>query len=170
MPNYKPPKVVRKDNRNTAFPNDSFDIVFSHPPYGTMVNYFSISRVQLSILDAIKFRSNTIGLDDRDLINSTKTFDQSSGTRAKFLHAIPIWIAEAHRVLRRGGSLICVIGDGRDEGYLFHPHTHVIAAAEALGMRVKELFVWVTENKSGMHVKRKGHHIDHNYVVVLKKI
>lgn len=164
---YKRPKISLQDNRNTAFADGAYDVVFSHPPYGTMINYFSMSRVHLSIVELIDLG---LKVSSDGILAATRQADQSSSTNQAFANSIPGWVREASRLLAVNGHLICIIGDGRDKGFLSHHHVDIISHAEAAGMRLKELFIWVTENKSGMHVKRKGHHIDHNYILVLQKI
>ncbi len=168
--NYATPSISLQDSRETNFESESFDVVFSHPPYGNMVNYYSMSRVQLSILEAISFSDKDFSKGISKALHETQKSDQSASTLDKFYKSIPEWISESHRLLRKDGHIIVVIGDGRHNGYISHPHTEIIRASELLGMKLKELFIWVTENKSGMHVRRKGHHIDHNYVLVLKKV
>jgi transcriptional regulator with XRE-family HTH domain len=167
---YIKPTLKLQDNQRTNFSDEQFDVVFSHPPYGTTINYFSMSRVQQSILEHINFKDLEFNKEIHKSLKLTQSDDQSSSTLKKFYAAIPKWINESYRVLQKGGYLIVVIGDSRDKGYLSHPHTEVIKEAESLGLRLKELFIWVTENKSGMHIRRKGHHIDHNYILVMEKI
>jgi transcriptional regulator with XRE-family HTH domain len=167
---YAIPSLSIQDNRSTTFSSGYFDVVFSHPPYGNMINYYSMSRVQLSILGSIALRDKALAKQVGDSLSHAKSSDQSSSTYDHFTQSISGWVKEAHRVLKNKGHLIVVIGDGRSQGYLNHPHTEIVRVAESLGMRLRELFIWITENKSGMHVRRKGHHIDHNYVLVLQKL
>lgn len=166
---YVAPILSVQDNRSTNFESNSFDVVFSHPPYGNMINYYSMSRVQLSILGGILFADKKLTSNVSKALATTQNADQSASTLEQFCRSIPEWIKETHRVLRKDAHLIVVIGDGRHQGFISHPHTEIIRVAESFGMRLKELFIWITENKSGMHIRRKGHHIDHNYVLVLKK-
>lgn len=166
---YVPPELHLCNNQKTPFDDESFDIVFAHPPYSTMINYYSMSRVQQSLIEMVEFDNNVFNEQIHSTLKLTQANDQSASTPAKFYSAIDNWVAESSRLLTNKGYLIVIIGDNRDKGYLSHPHTEIIRAAESASLKLKEMFIWVTENKAGMHVKRKGHHIDHNYILVLEK-
>lgn len=167
---YSVPEVRWGDASALDFEAGFFDTIFSHPPYGNSINYYSISRVGLSIVETYEQQRKLWAVPlVGELLNTVQGHDLSSGTRKKFAKLISTWIGECHRVLRKEGLLLVVIGDNRANGQLFHPHTMVIDEAENHGMVLRELFVWVTENKSGMHIRRKGHHIDHNYILILQK-
>lgn len=146
------------------FDNSSMDVVFSHPPYGTTINYYSINRLPISILESISF-SEDVGIKDA----RCQKLDLSSGTLPRFNSFTEQWVNEAYRVLGNDGVFISIIGDSRDKGNLSHPFTDIIAYGENAGFSLKEMFIWVTNHKSGMHVKRKGNHIDHNYVIIMQK-
>ena len=42
--------------------------------------------------------------------------------------------------------------------------------ATELFPELKDIFVWVTKGKAGMNVKRRGNFIDHNYILIFKKL
>ena len=98
-----------------------------------------------------------------------KENDLSAGTLARFNSFTQKWISEVYRVLKPGGIFVSIIGDSRDGGKLSHPFTDIIHYGETAGLILKEIFIWVTNNKSGMHIKRKGNHIDHNYIIIMEK-
>ena len=164
-PNYVVPTICYGDACSLPFESSTMGLVFSHPPYGTTINYYSINRIPISIIEEISFR-NSLNLPAGDLC---KKKDLSSGTLPRFQSFTRDWISEVSRVLKPGGILITVVGDSRDGGKLSHPFTDIIAAGEANGLILKELFIWVTNHKAGMHVKRKGNHIDHNYIIMMEK-
>lgn len=163
--NYKIPSVLYGSCCSLPFEDNSMGIVFSHPPYGTTINYYSINRIQMSILDLINLKTNS----KSTIIEKCRENDISSGTLSKFCSFTSAWVNEAFRVLRPGGLFISIIGDSRDGGKLSHPFTDIISYGEQCGFVMKELFIWVTNHKSGMHIKRKGNHIDHNYIIIMEK-
>lgn len=163
---YVEPRVMWGDACHTQFSDETFDLVFSHPPYGTAVNYYSISRMQSSVIELV---SSLAGDQDASSLRQCKEADLSSGTLKRFSKKSPEWVSEAARVLKKGGLFLTIIGDSRDGGKLSHPFTEVIAEGEANGLITKEIFIWLTNQKSGMHVKRKGNHIDHNYIIIMEK-
>lgn len=165
IPGYKSPSIQLGNACNLPFLPESMEVVFSHPPYGTTINYYSISRIPLSVLESISFREKEIEPD----ASRCKSQDISSGTLNRFNSFTQSWVKEAYRVLKNKGIFVSIIGDSRDGGKLSHPFTEIIACGEKAGFTLKELFIWVTNHKSGMHVKRKGNHIDHNYVIIMEK-
>jgi len=161
------PQVVLGDSCNLPLPDASASLVFSHPPYGTCINYHAITRIQQSVLELCNLEA--IRAFKGKLLEENRRRDISSGTLHRFEELTGAWIAESFRVLAPGGILLVIIGDSRNAGKLYHPHTLVISRAESLGFITRELFVWITNHKAGMHVKRKGNHIDHNYIIILEK-
>ena len=161
-------KIGNASDLNIA--ENTFGVIFSHPPYGNSINYYSISRVTLSIFELINLGKSIISENYKyNLLNLVQKSDFSSGTLNKFNDSTKHWIAESSRLLKKNGVLLVIIGDSRDNGKLYHPHTSIIQEAEKNGMILRELFIWITSHKSGMHVRRKGHHIDHNYVLIFRK-
>ena len=165
IPSYKKPNIQIGNACTLPFQSDSMEVVFSHPPYGTTINYYSISRIPLSVLESITFQKENVALDTL----RCQSEDISSGTLPRFTAFTQAWVNEAYRVLKKNGVFVSIIGDSRDGGKLSHPFTEIIACGEKAGFTLKELFIWVTNHKSGMHVKRKGNHIDHNYVIIMEK-
>lgn len=165
LKNYSIPKVNYGNACDLPMKDSSAGIVFSHPPYGTTINYYSINRMQISVLELIDFKTD-IRIPS---IKKCRQDDISSGTLKKFRSFTESWVEEVSRVLRPGGLFICIIGDSRDNGKLSHPFTSIISEGERSGLVMKELFIWVTNHKAGMHVKRKGNHIDHNYIIIMEK-
>jgi putative transcriptional regulator len=169
--NYHAANIRWGDATKLEFDNEQFSAIFSHPPYGNTINYFSISRIGLSMIALL---NNNFGMWDKknqsDVLLRAKQDDISSGTYSRFADLTTRWVSECYKVLRKNGVLLVIIGDYRELGKLQHPHTHVIKEAEKQGMVLREIFIWFTENKSGMHVKRKGNHIDHNYILIFQKI
>ena len=165
IPDYKKPVIQIGNACDVPFPSDSMEVVFSHPPYGTTINYYSINRIPISILESIIFKKKSV---EPDALKCQKE-DISSGTLSRFNGFTQSWVYEAYRVLKKNGVFVSVVGDSRDGGKLSHPFTEIIAYGEKAGFKLKELFIWVTNHKSGMHVKRKGNHIDHNYVIIMEK-
>lgn len=165
LSNYPTPSIMFGSTCNLPFDDNSMGIVFSHPPYGTTINYYSINRMPMAVLDSINFiNPSNVTIDD------CKKEDISSSTLEKFKSFTATWINEVYRVLKPGGIFVTIIGDSRDNGKLSHPFTDIISYGEDAGLITKELFIWVTNHKSGMHIKRKGNHIDHNYIIIMEKL
>lgn len=163
--NYIVPTICYGDACSLPFADSTMGLVFSHPPYGTTINYYSINRMPISIIELVSFK-NELKLPTGDLCREK---DLSSGTLLRFQSFTENWLSEVSRVLKPGGIFISVVGDSRNQGKLSHPFTDIIVAGEANGLVMKELFIWVTNHKAGMHIKRKGNHIDHNYVIIMEK-
>lgn len=163
--NYLVPKISYGDTCSLTMKEQSIGIVFSHPPYGNTINYYSINRMQMSIIELIDFKADM----EIPSIMKCKQKDISSSTLQKFRSFTKSWVTEVERVLRPGGVFIAVIGDSRDNGKLSHPFTDIIIEGEKRGLVMRELFIWITNHKAGMHVKRKGNHIDHNYIIIMEK-
>lgn len=119
----------------------------------------------MSIIELIDFKADM----EIPSIMKCKQKDISSSTLQKFRSFTKSWVTEVERVLRPGGVFIAVIGDSRDNGKLSHPFTDIIIEGEKRGLVMRELFIWITNHKAGMHVKRKGNHIDHNYIIIMEK-
>ena len=164
-PKYIAPAIQYGNACTLSFPSGSMGIVFSHPPYGTTINYYSINRVPNSVLELIDFKNSIFETQ----MTKCKENDLSAGTLARFNSFTQKWISEVYRVLKPGGIFVSIIGDSRDGGKLSHPFTDIIHYGETAGLILKEIFIWVTNNKSGMHIKRKGNHIDHNYIIIMEK-
>lgn len=162
--NYKIPSIQLGNACDLPVDNESVTLVFSHPPYGTTINYYAINRIALSVVEAAGIFDNK-----SNIFADCRSNDISSGTLSRFSSFTQNWVSEAYRVLKPGGVLAVVIGDSRNGGALSHPFTDVILTGEQVGFITKELFIWITNHKAGMHVKRKGNHIDHNYILILEK-
>lgn len=162
---YIEPVIQYGNACELSYLDNTMNAVIAHPPYGTTINYFSISRLQMSVLELIRFWSDEF----QSSISNCKMNDISSSTLSRFYSFTHEWVSEASRVLAPGGVFVAIIGDSRNNGKLSHPFTEIINVGESCNLITKELFIWITNNKSGMHVKRKGNHIDHNYVIVMEK-
>lgn len=165
---YVAPEIYLGDACRLPVRDSSVNLVFSHPPYGTTINYYAINRVSLSILEVVNLYEHEAQVPETLAADCQKT-DLSSGTIKRFRQLTPQWMSEAYRVLKKGGLIVVIIGDSRDLGKLSHPFTDVIIEGEKIGFVTKEILIWITNHKAGMHVKRKGHHIDHNYVIIMEK-
>lgn len=56
VPDYKSPEIMYGNACSLDFENESMGIVFSHPPYGTTINYYSINRMPISVHELISFK------------------------------------------------------------------------------------------------------------------
>lgn len=136
--------------------SDSVDFILSHPPYLGAIDYRNMYQLENLLL----------GFDDA-------TFDQldiSTTSMRKYLEAMRDVFSEMNRVLKPGRYAAVVIGDNRKNGSIQPTFSYFIQdAINRLDMKLKDIFIWVTQSKAGMNVARRGNHIDHNYILILEK-
>jgi hypothetical protein len=73
-------------------------------------------------------------------------------------------------VMDEGGRAAVIMGDARHKSLLRHPFTRMIDLMESTKFALEENFIWILQNNGGMHVLRRGHHIDHNYILVFRRM
>lgn len=149
-------EIRKGDARATNLSDNSIDLIISHPPYLGAIDYSNIYQLENKILgfdyeevDAGDISTNSM---QRYLVEMNKVFD------------------EMNRVLKSGRHACVVIGDNRKDGSIQPTFAYFIHyATEKLGFQLKDIFIWVMSQKAGMNVKRRGNHIDHNYILVFQK-
>lgn len=149
-------EIRKGDARATDLSDNSIDLIISHPPYLGAIDYSNIYQLENKILgfdyeevDAGDISTNSM---QRYLVEMNKVFD------------------EMNRVLKSGRHACVVIGDNRKDGSIQPTFAYFIQyATEKLGFQLKDIFIWVMSQKAGMNVKRRGNHIDHNYILVFQK-
>ena len=148
--------IEKGDARDTKLHDRSVDLIISHPPYLGAIDYSNIYQLENKILG--------FSYDEVD------ANDISTNSMAKYLSEMYRVFDEMHRVLKNGGHACVVIGDNRKDGKIQPTFAYFIQyASEKLGFRLKDIFVWITSQKAGMNVKRRGNHIDHNYILIFQK-
>ena len=149
--------IRQGDSRNLEIESDSIDLIVSHPPYLGAIDYSNMYQLENIVL----------GFDQA----SFKSRDISTTSLKKYLEAMQDVFTEMHRVLKSGKRMAVIIGDNRKDGAIQPTFAHFIHDAESrLGMKLEDIFIWVTSGKAGMSVKRHGNYIDHNYILVFRKV
>lgn len=149
---------------------DSADFVLTHPPYVGVIHYHLIHRLATDLLDIVNLAESPVSLRDHDFDHARiKASDVSTdSTKAYRLFVEKLAVVMRH-VVAPDGRCVVVIGDQRHKGHLRHPFTDFINRFEDSGFDLEENFIWVLQNNAGMHVLRRGHFIDHNYILVFHK-
>lgn len=149
-------EVRREDARNTELSNDCVDLIISHPPYLGSIDYTNIYQLENKIL----------GYSYKDI----DVQDISTTSMKEYLNNMYKVLDEMYRVLKSGHHACIVIGDNRKDGDIQPVFAYFVSyATKKLGFRLRDIFVWFLGKKAGMNVKRRGNHIDHNYILILKK-
>jgi DNA modification methylase len=150
-------KIERGDARKLPLKNDSVDFIISHPPYLGAIDYTNIFQLENLMLE-----NDNKSIDMNDI--STTSLKNYLGSMQKVFD-------EMYRVLKPGKFVAVVIGDNRKDGNIQPTFSYFIQdATSRLGLELKDIFVWVTKGKAGMNVKRRGNFIDHNYILIFKKL
>jgi len=147
--------VLQGDARRLPFRDDSFRLVIAHPPYLGAIDFSNIHRLSLQIL----------GLD----YDAAQRYDMSSNRYRKYVAQVVAALEEATRVCQPGGILSVIIGDTRKDGFLQPTFVDVVSHMRQRGIGLRDVFIWVLSRKAGMNVARRGHHIDHNYILIFQK-
>lgn len=144
------------DARDTKLPDNSIDLIISHPPYLGSINYSNIYKLQNKIL----------GFD----YDKVKQNDISTDSFRTYIHEMKKVFDDMFRVLKSNKYACVIIGDNRKNGQIQPTFAYFIQyATGSLKFRLKDIFIWILSQKAGMNVKRRGNHIDHNYILVFQK-
>lgn len=152
-----------------VLPQESADFVLLHPPYLGVIHYHLIHRLATDLLDFISTTLHAPALKDLDFsYESLKAGDMSTDREERYSEAVKLLAIQMRRVVRKTGRCAVIIGDQRHKGNLRHPFTDFVREFEAVGFKLEENFIWLLQNNGGMHVLRRGHFIDHNYILVFR--
>ncbi len=146
------------------------DVVILHPPYLGVIHYHLIHRLATDLFGLVQNLYRPISLDGLDFRHTEiKSKDASTDRTENYRTFVRDLSAKMRSAIKPDGRCIIIIGDQRHKGHLRHPFTDFINDFEANDFELEEVFIWALQNNGGMHVLRRGHHIDHNYVLVLHK-
>jgi DNA modification methylase len=113
-------------------------------------------------------------LENLILGNNNKEIDSkdiSTTSMKNYLLSMQQVFDEMERVTKPGKHIAIVIGDNRKNGNIQPTFAYFIQdATQRLGLELKDIFVWITKGKAGMNVARRGNYIDHNYILIFKKL
>jgi DNA methylase len=144
--------------------------VLAHPPYLGVIHYNQIHRLATDLLHATSecFPRTVLRQFDFD-IQSIRASDVSTDNTATYRRFVDDFASSVRDCTVEGDRVAVIIGDQRNKGYIRHPVTDFIEAFESSTFGLEENFIWILQNNAGMHVLRRGHFIDHNYILVFKR-
>jgi len=142
-----------------------------HPPYLGVIHYNAIHRLATDLLDYISSTVKPISLRKYHFGHeSLRSADMSTDNSERYVNFIAQIAEKMRTVVKPDGRCAVIIGDQRYKGHLRHPFTDFISEFEKRGFALEEHFIWLLENNGGLHVLRRGHFIDHNYVLVFHNL
>lgn len=145
----------------------SADFALIHPPYLGRINYHLLHRLATDILDITKRAKSPATLIKYDFdYASIKKADVSTDSSQRYQAFVESLASVMRPIIAPGGRCAVVIGDQRHKGHLRHPFTEFVRSFEDCGFALEENFIWILQNTGGRHVLRRGHFIDHNYILV----
>lgn len=140
---------------NVPLPDESVDFVLLHPPYLTNTAFSEVTQLQLLLTgnDPVKLRS-------KELAYRGSYFHVTNGLR-KYLVGWSKTIEQAARVLRPGGHIAVINGDGRIEGVRIPVGAITEEFAADLGLKRRLRAFHVLNNHTGMTLSRRmsGQHV-----------
>lgn len=149
---------------------NSADFAIVHPPYLGVINYHLIHRLASDILDAVNIHKAPAALEGYDFdYQDLKRNDVSTDSTDRYQQFVRRLAVAMQNVVAPDGRCVVIIGDQRHKGHIRHPFTDFIHWFEENGFALEENFIWVLQNNGGMHILRRGHFIDHNYILVFHK-
>ena len=149
--------IMAGDARKLELESNSIDLIISHPPYLGAIDYTNIMQLENFIL----------GNDNKEIDGK----DISTTSMKNYLISMQQVFDEMVRVLKHDKYIAIIIGDNRKDGNIQPTFAYFIQdATTRLGLELKDIFVWVTKGKAGMNVARRGNFIDHNYILIFKKL
>lgn len=139
---------IRKgDARHLDFvPDESIDLICTHPPYANIIQY------------------------SEDIVNDLSHFDVKP-----FLEEMKTVAAESYRVLKKGKFCAILMGDTRKKGHMIPLSFEVMRIFEYAGFKLKELIIKEQHNCKATgywktnSVKYNFLLIAHEYLFVFKK-
>lgn len=148
--------IERGDARNLEkLDANSVDLIISHPPYLGCINYSNI----------FKLANKIIGYE----YDEVKENDISTTSLKIYMESMEKVFDEMFRVLKSGKYACVIIGDNRKNGDIIPTFSYFIQYAIKNRFRLKDNFIWLMNQKAGMSIKRRGNHIDHNYILIFQK-
>lgn len=156
---------------NSKIHKEKFGFAIVHPPYLGVIHYHLMHRLATDLLDIVNIVKSPKSLQKYDFdYDKIKSSDVSTDNTEKYQNFVENLSTVLNDMIIDEGRCAIIIGDQRHKQHLRHPFTDFIYHFEKNGFMLEEVFVWILQNKGGMHVLRRGHFIDHNYVLVFHKL
>ena len=174
----------------SLYPADTFDLALTSPPYLNAVDYPRTHQLELywlgfangSLRDLKRAHVGTevvsaedykvlhlTGIDSADaVIRSIYDADpRRAYIASKFVQDMMLNLNEVHRVLKRGGRYVVVIGSNLVRGHVFESWRYLQDAAPRLGYKIDTWFV--SEIIHHFIKVPRAERIEDDYVLVLEK-
>jgi DNA modification methylase len=147
--------VIEGEAAATGLEDSSVSAVFLHPPYLSNTAFCEFSQLQLAILD-IDHKS----VWKKELRCRGSFLHEPNGLR-KYLVGWAKIIQEAYRILKPGGTLVSVVGDGQIDYVRIPVGSITLDFAQDAGFEHLESFLHVLNNNTGQtqNRKMKGQHV-----------
>lgn len=179
-----------QDARDINYPENYFDLALTSPPYANAVDYprthqlesywLGLANGSLTPLKKKHVGTESVSSDQYRILHKIGVIDadrviatiyKSDPRRAfiayKYLKDIKENLKEVHRVLKRDGRYIIVVGNNKIRGQLFENWRYIMSLAEDLGFRIENYFASEII-KHFIKVPREER-INTDWVIILRK-
>jgi hypothetical protein len=164
------PRVIQASVLDEKSVPKGNQFVLLHPPYLGVIHYHLIHRLSTDLFHLVQQEADPKGLRSyRFEHEHIREGDISTDRSDRYSQSVKQLGYVMKNAVEAGGRCVVIVGDQRDKGLLRHPFTEFVSSFEENGFALEELFIWVLQNNGGMHVLRRGHFIDHNYILVFKR-
>jgi tRNA G10 N-methylase Trm11 len=150
-------KVFQGDARNLNFLDDSaFDAVITSPPYLNIIDYMKVYSLETELFfgesrsEAIR---SYIGLDVTGDFSDFSDLNIPAVGKA-YLKDMKRILLEQFRVLKDGGKVAMVVGEGVFPDRIIPVHLHISELAEGVGFKVEKI-LYVNRRTVTDHERRK---------------
>ena len=175
----------------SLYPADTFDLALTSPPYLNAVDYPRTHQLELywlgfvngslrdlksehvgtEVVSAKEYKSlHLTGIGSADAV--IRSIYDAEPRRAyiayKFIQDMTLNLREVHRVLKRGGRYVVVIGSNLVRGHVFESWRYLQDAAPRLGYKIDTWFV--SEIINHFIIVPRAERIEDDYVLVLEKV
>jgi SAM-dependent methyltransferase len=146
-----------QEAKATSIPLDDSqaDFALLHPPYLTNTAFSELTHIQLILLG-----HKPLDIRESELAYRGSYFHVPDGLK-KYLLGWSRILSEAVRILRPGGRLAVIVGDGRIQHVRIPIGTITVEFAHDLGLRELERFEHLINNQTGWTLSRRmtGQHV-----------
>ncbi len=178
------------DARYLTYPDDTFDLAVTSPPYANAVDYPRTHQLEMYWLGIAsgslsKLKERHIGtevvkasdykqlhrIDDKEADEKIEKIYKLDQRRAfiayKYLHDMRLNLKEVYRALKPGGRYIIVVGNNKIKGELFESWKYLMNMSDSIGFNVENYF-GSEIIKHFIKVPREER-INTDWIIILKK-